>query len=101
VSPVALTVTGDTLQLSGELDFETVVDLERQGADWLAQAPQNCRIDLSGITHSTSAGLAMLLSWWRLASASGKQLLIAGMPPRMMALARVGKLTDTLPLADG
>lgn len=99
MTSATMTATGDTLHLDGELDFDSVVELERQGAEWLARAPRECRVDLSGVTHSSSAGLAMLLAWWRAADASGKRLLIAGMPPRMMALARVGKLTDALPLA--
>lgn len=91
--------TADTLALSGVLDAASVVALQAEGRAWLAAcvAPV-CRLDLSAVGYSSSAGLALLLDWLRAAAASGKTLRIDNMPADMVALARVSGLDAMLPL---
>lgn len=93
----SITVKNDTLLVSGELDFESVLALEKQGGDWLAaDAPSQAIVDLSGVTYSSSAGIALLLGWLRIARQQQKSLTIYQLPRDMAALAKVGGLEDLL-----
>lgn len=100
MAQAAAIAAGDVLTLSGALDFDSVVDLQPIGRDWLTAAgAQQCRLDLAGVTHSSSAGLALLLDWLRVAQGAGKTLHIDNMPDDMAALARVCGLNAVLPPA--
>lgn len=93
-------VEGDTLTLSGVLDFDTVQVLQVDGARWVETlAPAAFTLDLAGVTYSSSAGLALLLDWLRTAQQVKKQPCLRGMPADMLALARVSGLEGILPLA--
>lgn len=93
-------IRDDVLALSGVLDFDTVVTLEAQGAQWLSgAAPAECRIDLKDIRYTNSAGVSLLLAWLRDARAAGKALRIVNMPDDMFSLIRVCGLAEILPKA--
>lgn len=93
----ALAIDGATLSISGVLDFESVLDLDTKGDDWLARsAPPQCDLDLAGVTYSSSVGIALVLRWLRAAQAAGKVLSIKNIPADMRALARVGGLESVL-----
>jgi anti-anti-sigma factor len=93
-----LTSTADVLSVTGVLGFESVVELEAQGVQWLReQAATACTIDLGAVSYSSSAGLVLLLAWLRAAAQCGKTLRIRNMPVDMAALARVGGLAELLP----
>ena len=91
-----LTTEGNKLALSGVLDFESVPDLDTQGAQWLASAPAQCELDLGAVSYSSSVGIALVLGWLRAAQQSNKTLAITNMPADMLALARVGGLDQLL-----
>jgi phospholipid transport system transporter-binding protein len=76
--------------ISGALTFETAPWLWKQlreGA-WLGKARE---ADLSGISDSDSAGLALLITWRAAVGAEGGVLRFESVPERLLALAR---LTD-------
>ena len=53
---VTLYVTGNIISLSGILDFDSVVDLETEDSQQLlSNLPDECRLDLSGVTYSNNA----------------------------------------------
>lgn len=90
-------IAADTLSLSGVLDYGTVCALDSQGQQWLkGAAPHECKIDLSGVTYSSSVGLALLLGWLRLAGKQNKKLHILHLPTTLVALAKVGGLDAVL-----
>lgn len=90
-------VNGDTLALSGVLDFESVLAIDVEGRRWLqGVAPSVCNINLGAISYSSSAGIALLLGWLRVALQQKKKLHIVQLPADMAALARVGGLEDLL-----
>ena len=69
----ALRFDGDTLYLSGVLNFETVISFDGAVADWLkGRSGSDCIADLAEVQYSNSAGIALLLSWMRLAAAAGR-----------------------------
>ena len=93
----ALAIAGSTLSISGVLDFESVLDLDAQGHQWLASAaPAQCELDLAAVTYSSSVGIALVLGWLRTAQSAGRTLAIKNMPADMLALARVSGLEPLL-----
>ena len=90
----ALRFDGDTLYLSGVLNFETVISFDGAVADWLkGRSGSDCIADLAEVQYSNSAGIALLLSWMRLAAAAGCKLTLRAVPTDMLALAAVGGLS--------
>ena len=84
--------------LSGDLSFHTVRDVERQGVEFIRQAMSSCIIDLTGVTYSDSAGVALLLALYREAKAQGKGIHFTALPANMRSLLAVSSLDDLIPL---
>lgn len=90
-------IDGDTLTLSGVLDYESVLDIDIQVQEWLKNvAPSPCNVDLDRVTYSSSVGVAILLGWLRIAQQTQKMLRFQKMPANMTALAKVGGLEELL-----
>jgi len=98
-NPVARIEAGEggALRVSGELGFDSVAGLLAESRKHLA-APGPLNIDLSGVTASDSAGLALLIEWLRLAKQAGRPLSYAGVPEQLRALARISEVEDLLPI---
>ncbi|MDO8342183.1 MAG: STAS domain-containing protein [Cellvibrio sp.] len=93
----SISIQGDTLTLSGVLDHESVLDIDQQGQQWLLESQtREYKLDLGAITYSSSAGIALLLGWLRIAQQQQKTLQFLHMPASMIALANVGGLEDLL-----
>lgn len=74
--------------LTGALTLETAPWLWKQlEAGGLLQGER--RASLAEVTESDSAGLAMLLAWRAACRAAGGDLVIADVPARLIALARL------------
>lgn len=83
-----ITLENNWLVISGELDFFTVTkmlqtsrDLLRNVVDW--------RFDLSQVTSSNSAALALLLEWVKQAKRYNKNILFKKIPPQIISIAAV------------
>ena len=74
--------------LSGALTLETAAWLWKQLRDRGLLASTS-EADLSGLTHSDSAGLALLVAWRAAAAKSGNNLGFTGVPERLRALAAI------------
>lgn len=88
---------GTTLRVVGELDFDSVADLWEK-ANALFAAESITRIDLSGVQHSNSAGVALLVEWLRQAQSRQSELVFSNMPAQMRAIVRVVDLETVLPV---
>lgn len=96
----ALTIDGNRLVVSGVLDFESVLDIDTQGQDWLTTtAPAQCELDLGSVGYSSSVGVALVLGWLRTAMQANKTLIVKNLPADMAALAHVGGLEKLLNLS--
>ncbi len=84
-------------QVRGELGFETVKALLVSSQASFQESSQ-LEIDLAGITHGDSAGLALLIEWLRIAERDGKVLRYVGIPEQLRSLARISDVEDVLPL---
>lgn len=92
-----IAINGSTLSISGALDFESVVDVDVQGQQWIAgSAPAQCEIDLAAVTYCSSVGIALVLGWMRAAQKVAKTLTIKNIPADMLALAHVSGLDTVL-----
>lgn len=86
MTPGSIRIEGSApaYRLVGALTFDTVATLA---------PPADARtIDLGGLAATDSAGLALLLEWWRQAQSRGRQLAFTAVPPRLRDLARVNGL---------
>lgn len=84
-------------QLAGELGFSTAASLWPQSATiYAAQRDGRVELDLSGVTHSDSAGLALLVAWQSQARAAGLTLRYSALPDRLMAIARISNVDSWL-----
>ena len=89
---------GDNLRICGQLDFDSVADLwEATGSLFAADPPS--RIDLSGVSHSNSAGVALLAEWLRQARQRRWELVFVNVPAQMRAIIEVADLETVLPTA--
>jgi len=89
------------LRLFGVLDYQSGPALRRAGQALIREHKgKRLLIDCSAVEKSSSVGLSLLLAFTRDATASGQDVLIAGMPGDMREIARVSGLLDVLSLAD-
>lgn len=81
--------------LSGEMTFDTAERIlqasERPFADHT-----RLEIDLTGVTHSDSAGLALLLEWVTWANHTVREIRFSGMPDRVVAIAKTTEVDGLL-----
>jgi len=93
----SLSFSDAAMQLHGVLDFTSVVALQGEGDAWLrGPAPVHCRLDMGGVTHSNSAGTALLITWLRTARAAGKRLTVQNLPENLVALMQLAGLESVL-----
>jgi phospholipid transport system transporter-binding protein len=88
----------DRFLLSGDLHFDNVPQIWEESRAMFTRAP-GLTLDLSGITRTDSAGLALLIEWMRLARESRKPIAFKNVPAQMQALIEASGLTEVLPLS--
>ncbi|MDH3988478.1 MAG: STAS domain-containing protein [Gammaproteobacteria bacterium] len=81
--------------LSGRMTFDTAGDILRKSED-LFEPHSLLEIDLSGITHTDSAGLALLLEWITWANHTVREIRFEGMPEKINAIARTTEVESLL-----
>jgi len=89
---------GDTLRVGGELNFASVVDLWRATGPLFATDPP-ARVDLGGVSHANSAGVALLVDWLSQARDRQRELVFLNVPAQMRAIIQVADLDTVLPVA--
>jgi len=82
----------DEYGVVGDLTFDTVVSVEVEGFDAIAESGDQVIIDLSEVKRCSSAALALLLSWLRCAQQQQKTLSFKDTPPTLLALIRGAEL---------
>ena len=80
--------------LIGAMNFETAEEILRASEAPFEEHTQ-LEVDLSGVTDSDSAGLALLLEWVTWANHSVREISFTGIPERLRAIA---KTTEVEPL---
>ncbi|HET8848729.1 MAG TPA: STAS domain-containing protein [Marinobacter sp.] len=95
--PAALSVRGDTLMLSGQIDSGSVMDVRRKGEALLADNAVLTRVNVSGVETASSVVLSLMLSWLRHAASRQRMLVFEGANERLRALAALSNLHHQLP----
>lgn len=85
------------LHVSGELTFATVNDI-LEPAQTLFESIGELNIDLTGVTRSDSAGLAVLIDWMRTAKTSNKKIVFYNVPAQILEIANASGLDELLPM---
>ncbi|VAW99272.1 hypothetical protein MNBD_GAMMA22-1482 [hydrothermal vent metagenome] len=80
----------------GCLDAESVTGLLIQ--EFSHQQNESITINLQAVSHSNSAGIALLLEWLRQANHNNHDLKFVNMPVNMLAIANICGLSDILPI---
>jgi phospholipid transport system transporter-binding protein len=83
--------------VTGLLEFATVTAL-LEPLEALLPDSGGLRVDLGGVRHADSAGLALLVHWQRLARQRGLELDFRNAPVQLMDMARLSRLDSILPL---
>ena len=79
--------------IQGDLSFATVNDLlERSRTLFVGEA--QLEIDLSGVSHADSAGLALLIEWLKNAKSQHQKIKYLSMPLQLSALAEISEIKD-------
>jgi phospholipid transport system transporter-binding protein len=86
-------------QLTGSLSFKQVAKVINLLDIAISSANNSdLSVDLSGITHSDSAGLALLVEWLRRARSHSVRLVFLNLPKQLREIARISALLPILSL---
>jgi len=96
VSDFELQDLGDgRFALTGEMSFDSAERILKASEKPFEEHTQ-LEIDLSGVTESDSAGLALLLEWVTWANHTVREIRFVGMPERVMAIAKTTEVDGLL-----
>jgi len=98
---LTITTNGSAVLLSGDLDMQTAPSLLAELTDLIgaANAGDEVRVDLGGVTLVDSSGLSVLVDAHKLAVAGGARLLLAALPQHMERTLGVTGLSEVLEIA--
>ena len=85
------TKTGDdgTVHLSGEMNFVSTPGIYRELESRFTLSDSTLNIDLAGVRHADSSGLALLLEWQAMVNLLDRQLHITNAPANLLRLAKL------------
>lgn len=81
-------------ELSGELLFDTVVPLMKEGRYMMAASKGQWCVDMARVSRVSSVGVALLLDWIRLASESDVEFKIEAMPSHLEPIISISDLDE-------
>ena len=83
--------TGDdgTVHLSGEMNFVSTPGIYRELESRFTLSGSTLHIDLAGVRHADSSGLALLLEWQAMVNLLDRQLHITNAPANLLRLAKL------------
>lgn len=83
--------------LKGALTFATINKATSQRIDF-TRSGSAASIDLLGITHSDSAGLALMIEWLKISKKQHCTLSFINIPAQLQALAKISGINENLTL---
>ena len=84
-------------RVTGDMLFANAANLLAQG-DQMFQRFGEVELDLSAVSRADSAGLAVILEWFRQATSAGVRISLKAVPERLVALARISEVHSMLGL---
>lgn len=91
-------ISSQQAQLSGRLDRLVGKELIEQGRKLIAVSNKQWHVDLSGVTHSSSVGVAILLDWVRYGKRKNIQIEFINIPLKMKQVIEFSGLNDVFGL---
>ena len=99
-SGVSVIRVSDTLlAVSGDMVFETAVELRRDGEKQLPGMGDNITIDLAQVGRVGSVGISVLMCWMRMAQVLGKKIRFVHAPDDMLDVGRVSAVDSVIPFS--
>jgi len=80
----------------GDLTFESVVTIEKEGFAVINEGGDKITLDLSHVQVCSSAAVALLLSWLRYAKKRQTSLVFSGVPASLMAMIQSAELESII-----
>lgn len=90
-------IGGGRFRVHGALTFATVRQVLR-AAEQHFDGNAQLQIDLSGVDNADSAGLALLVEWYRRAALKSGTIRFVGAPEQLRALAKISEIDQLLML---
>ena len=90
--------TDSRFRVSGDMTFATTRQLLEE-SKVLFKKNEKLNLNLSGVQHADSAGLALLLEWIAEAEQAGGKISIGGIPDSLLAIAKLCRMEKTLSTA--
>lgn len=84
----------DTFAVQGELTFASI-DRQSVKSTGFLKTAKNITIDLSQVTNTDSAGLALMIEWIKVARANRTSLKFKGVPNQLLNLAKLSGFDRT------
>jgi phospholipid transport system transporter-binding protein len=84
------------VRINGPLTFGTVPGLVPLAKSWLELGDDSIEVDLAGVTHADSAGVALLLEWWSILQTNHRRLRYTNVPEQVDRFIRINGLDTTL-----
>ena len=81
--------------VQGPMTFDSVTELWNESQEIFSENAY-LQIDLADVTHTDSAGLALLVEWLREASRHGARMEFLNLPSQLLALAGAANLEQLL-----
>jgi phospholipid transport system transporter-binding protein len=96
-APATLRATGTgRFGLGGNLTMATVTALRSAGLAAFAPSAGSIEVELGAVERADSSALALLIDWLAWARAAGRSLRFTGLPPALLALARLSDVEELL-----
>jgi ABC-type transporter Mla MlaB component len=95
---ILIDAKGETLRITGEVVFDTVVAIQEQGLN-LMRSMKKVQVDLNGLKDCDSSVLVLCTGWVREMHKQKKSILFLNLPPFMKDLVRVHGLELVLPIS--
>lgn len=86
---------GGKFALKGRMGFETAGQILFDSEEYF-EPHTRIEVDLSGVTHTDSAGLALLLEWITWANHTVREIRFVGVPEKIDAIARTTEVDNLL-----
>jgi phospholipid transport system transporter-binding protein len=94
---IVLNAETNIIKMAGELTFSTVGTALTETEE-LFTSITDLDIDLADVSHSDSAGLALLVHWVRTAKTNNKKIVFHNIPSQILSIADASGLDKLLPV---
>ena len=87
-----------SIEVSGQLNNATALNIRRKGEGMIANASAECRIDFEAVTQVDTVAVSVMLCWLRYSNQLNKTIVFLNLPKALLDIIKVGGLEATLPL---